>query len=58
MKPADFDQMLASAVLEMAQEPSVPATVDRVVALATEAIASCDAAALRSSSKGCHRCSL
>ena len=47
MKPADFDQMLASAVLEMAQEPSVPATVERVVALATEAIASCDAAALK-----------
>lgn len=47
MKPPDLDQMLATAVLEMARETSMPATVDRVVQLATETIPSCDAAALK-----------
>jgi transcriptional regulator with GAF, ATPase, and Fis domain len=47
MMPADMNQMLASAVLQMAREPSVPTTVDRVVHLVTETIDSCDAAALK-----------
>lgn len=47
MMPADFDRTLAAAVREMRREPTVPATVDRVVNLATETIVSCDAAAVK-----------
>lgn len=46
MKPTAFDQMLASAVLEMRREQSVPATVERAVTLVVETIAACDAAAV------------
>ena len=45
MKPTTFNQMLASAVLEMTSEPTIPATLERVVTLVVEAIESCDAAA-------------
>jgi GAF domain-containing protein len=46
MKPTSFDQMLASALLEMTIEPTLPATLDRVVALVVEMVESCDAAAV------------
>jgi len=46
MKPTRFDQKLASAVLEMSQEPALPATLDRVVALIVDLVESCDAAAV------------
>lgn len=45
MKPTTFNQILASAVLEMTSEPSIPATLERVVALVMDSIESCDAAA-------------
>jgi transcriptional regulator with GAF, ATPase, and Fis domain len=44
--PTPFDQMLASAVLEMTGEASVPATLERVVALVLDTVESCDAAAV------------
>jgi transcriptional regulator with GAF, ATPase, and Fis domain len=43
---SEFDQVLASAVLEMAREPSVPATIERLTGLIVEAIDTCDAAAV------------
>src|SRR5690348_1080906 len=46
MKPTPFDQMLASAVLGMSREQSVPATLDRVVASAVDTVESCAAAAV------------
>lgn len=46
MKPTTFHQMLASAVLELTSEPSIPTTLDRVVTLVVEVIEACDAAAL------------
>jgi len=46
MKPTSFDQMLASALLEMTSEPTLPATLDRVVALVVEMVESCDAASV------------
>ena len=46
MKPTSFDQMLSSALLEMTNEPSVPATLERVVALVVEMVDACDAAAV------------
>jgi len=46
MKPTSFDQMLASALLEMTSEPTLPATLDRIAALVVEMVESCDAAAV------------
>lgn len=43
MDTTSFDQALAAAALEMASGSSVPATLDRAVALAMETIESCDA---------------
>ncbi len=45
--PADFNEILASAVLEMAGESSLPTTVDRVVHLVLETVTSCDAVAVK-----------
>jgi transcriptional regulator with GAF, ATPase, and Fis domain len=42
----EFDQLLASAVLEMAREQSVPATIERLAGLVVETIGPCDAAAV------------
>jgi AmiR/NasT family two-component response regulator len=44
MKHTEFDQMLASAVLEMSREPTLPATLDRLVALVVDTVESCEAA--------------
>jgi transcriptional regulator with GAF, ATPase, and Fis domain len=43
MKPTEFDQMLASAVIEMSREPTLPATLDRLVALVVDTVESCEA---------------
>lgn len=44
MRSADFDRTLADAVLAMAGEPSTPATLDHVVAIAKDSVSGCDAA--------------
>jgi GAF domain-containing protein len=46
MDPSSFDRRLAEAALEMAQRPSTTTTVERAIALATEVIPACDAAAM------------
>jgi GAF domain-containing protein len=46
MRHTEFDQMLASAVMEMTREQSLPATVERAVALVVDTIGPCDAAAV------------
>jgi hypothetical protein len=35
---SEFDQVLASAVLEMAREPSAPATIERLTGFIVEAV--------------------